>query len=148
MCFLGFVVFISQDFKKFLVPLQTSAPMIHVLHSMLVKLVHSLMSKFIDSQFITDAASKKTLGSSKLIEVDVSDKRKHLAKVQVGAKATSEMKSLDALEKKKAIASTITFLEECTQYLLTNLPLEDKVIKNAKCLHPENRHNKSSLNSI
>ena len=148
MCFMGFVVFISQDFKKFLVPLQTSAPMIHVLHAMQVKLVHSLMSKFIDSQFITDAASKKTLGASKLIEVDVSDKRKHLAKVQVGAKATSEMKSLDELEKKKAIASMITFLEECTQYLLTNLPFADKVIKNAKCLHPENRHSKSSLNSI
>ena len=59
--------------------------------------------------------------------------------MQVGAKATAGMKSHDELEKKKAIASMITFLQEYTEYLQTNLPLDDKVIKSAKCLHPENR---------
>ena len=34
MALMAFVVFVAQDFKKFLVPLQTNAPMIHVLHSM------------------------------------------------------------------------------------------------------------------
>ena len=53
MALMAFVVFVAQDFKKFLVPLQTNAPMIHVLHSMEVKLVHSLMSKFIASKYIT-----------------------------------------------------------------------------------------------
>ena len=148
MSFMAFVVFVAQDFKKFLVPLQTNAPMIHVLHSMEVKLVHSLMSKFITPKYITDEKTKKTFNAAELMKVDVSDKRKHIAKVQVGAKATSEMKSLDELEKKKTVAVMVSFLEECTKYLLNNLPLDDNVIKSAKCLHPENRHQKSALTNI
>ena len=149
MAFMAFVVFVAQDFKKFLVPLQTNAPMIHVLQSMEVKLVHSLMSKFIHPEYITDDTTKKRLNAAKLMNVDVKDKRKHLAKVQVGAKATSEMKKLkDEVEKKKVKECMVEFLQACSKYLLENLPLDNGVIKSAKCLHPENRHAKNALSDI
>ena len=77
MALMAFVVFVAQDFKKFLVPLQTNAPKIHVLHSMKVKLVHLLMSKFIASKYITNEATKKTLGAAELMKVDVLDKNIH-----------------------------------------------------------------------
>ena len=146
--FMAFVVFVAQDFKKFLVPLQTNAPMIHVLHSMEVKLLHALMNKFIDAKYIQDKATKNTFTASQLIKVDIADKKNHVAKVQVGAKATSLMRNLDALEKKKTVAIMVNFLEACTKYLLKNLPLDDSVLKSAKCLHPDNRQKKSSLKSI
>ena len=149
MSLMGFVVFVAQDFKKFLIPLQTNAPMIHVLHSMQIKLVHSLMSKFMKPEFITDTTTKKMLNAAKLLNVQVSDKRKHLAKVQVGAKATSELKKIkDEVEKKKVVAKMVEFLQECSQYLLENLPLDNGVIKSAACLHPENRHHKKSLSNV
>ena len=148
MALMAFVVFVAQDFKKFLVPLQTNAPKIHVLHSMKVKLVHLLMSKFIASKYITNEATKKMLGAAELMKVDVLDKKIHIAKVQVGAKATTEMKNLGALEKKKTVTVMVGFLESCTKYLLNNLPLDNNVIKSAKCLHPENRHQKSALTNI
>ena len=44
-----------------------------MLHSMEVKLVHSLMSKFIASKYITNEAIKKTLGAAELMKVDVLD---------------------------------------------------------------------------
>ena len=68
-------------------------------------------------------------------------------KVQVGAKATTEMKNLDALEK-KTVTVMVGFLESCTKYLLNNLPLDNNIIRSAKCLHPENRHQKSALTNI
>ena len=145
---MAFVVYVAQDFKKYLVPLQTTAPMIHNLHSMMVKLVYSLMSKFIQSSFIQEETTNKTLPASKLQDVDVTDKRKHVAKVQVGAKATSLMKNLDPLVKKNTISTMVGFLEACTSYLLKNLPLDDKVLKSAKCLHPNNRMKSSSLQQI
>ena len=90
---MAFVVFIGQDYKKYIVPLQTNAPMIHVLHSMEVKLVHGLMSKFIQAQFIQDDTTHKTFKASELMKIDVTDKKLHLAKVQVGAKATQTLKN-------------------------------------------------------
>ena len=80
-------------------------------------MVHSLMSKFSAPKYITNEATKKTTGAAELMKVDVLDKKIHIAKVQVGAKATTEMKNLGALEKKKTVTVMVGFLESCTKYL-------------------------------
>jgi hypothetical protein len=95
----------------------------------------------------TNEATKKTLGAAEQMKVGVLDKKIYIAKVQVGAKAPTEMKNLDALEK-KTVTVMVGFLESCSKYLLNNLPLNNNVIKSAKCLHPENRHQKSALTNI
>ena len=58
--YMSFVVSVTQDFRKFLVLLQTSSPMIHILHSMEIKLIHSLLSKFVDSKYISNKETNKT----------------------------------------------------------------------------------------
>ena len=45
--YMTFVVFISQDFCRFLIPLQTKAPRIHLLYPMERKFILSLLRKFI-----------------------------------------------------------------------------------------------------
>ena len=77
--------------------------------------------------------------------------------MQVGAKATTEMKNLDALEKKKTVTVMVGFLESCTKYLLNNLPLDNNIIKIAltprksapelcfkKCIIPDTSSHQSS----
>ena len=49
--------------------------------------------------------------------------------MQVCAKATTEMRNLDAPEKKKTVTVMVIFLKSCTKYWLNNLPLDDNVIK-------------------
>ena len=110
------VVFVAQDFKKFLVHLQSSAPMIHVVHSMQVNLVHNL-SKFIDSKLITNEKKNQTVDANSLLKLDITNKKNHIGKYQVGTKALSLLKHVDGLEKKKIIGVMVDFLEECCTYL-------------------------------
>ena len=145
---MAFVVFIGQDYKKYIIPLQTNAPMIHVLHGMQIKLVYALMSKFIQSKFILDDSKNKTKAAKDLLEIDVTNSKLQLAKIQIGSKATYCLKKLDGLQQKKIIAVMTGFLEACTSYLLTNLPLNDPVLKKSKSLHPDHRLHKDSLNNI
>ena len=145
---MAFVVYVAQDFKSYIVPLETNAPMIHVLHKMGVKLVHGLMSKFIDPKLIQDNEQHKTFTAQQLLEVDVTDKRNHLAKIQVGAKAASLLKNVEPLVKKNIVVLMTEFYEACTSHLLNKMPLGNPIIKKAKVLHPDHRHNPSSLTDI
>lgn len=148
--YMSFIVFISQDFRQFLLPLQTSSPMIHVLHSMQMKLIQNLLSKFIDPKYFKSSDGKKLLPAKEIVELNVKDKKKHIAKLEIGVKANTVMFNLklDALEKKKVLNFLRGFLESSSEYLIKNLPITCRLLKSAKCLHPAERQKTSSLNSI
>ena len=77
------------------------------------------------------------------------DKKKHLVKFQLGVKANTLLNlTKDALEKKKILATMVSFLEECCDYLLKNLPIGNQVIQSAKCIHLDNGQKKASLSNI
>ena len=75
-----FVVFVSQDFRKFMLPLQTSAPMIHVLHSMEMKLIQNLISKFLDPKYIKNEEQTQFLSVKHTKQLNVKAKEKHFGK--------------------------------------------------------------------
>jgi hypothetical protein len=77
-----FVVFVSQDFRKFMLPLQTSAPMIHVLHSMEMKLIQNMISKFLDPKYIKNAEQTQFLSVKGTKQLDVKAKEKHLVSIK------------------------------------------------------------------
>ena len=52
--YLSFIAFIANDFEQFLTKFQSSRPMIHVLHSEMVRLVRTLMTKFVKSRLLVD----------------------------------------------------------------------------------------------
>ena len=47
LAYMQFIVHMCQDFKKFVVPLQSTEPKIHVLYIKCVKLVKDLLSRFV-----------------------------------------------------------------------------------------------------
>lgn len=46
-----FVVYVVQDFTRFIIPFQTSDPIIHLLHVELLKLIEKLLTKFIHEKY-------------------------------------------------------------------------------------------------
>ena len=50
--YMSFVLFISSDFRKFLIPFQTSTPIIQLLHVKMMKLLESVLVKFMDSVYL------------------------------------------------------------------------------------------------
>ena len=46
LAYMSFIVHACQDFKEFVVPLQSTEPKIHVLYTKCVKLVKDLLSRF------------------------------------------------------------------------------------------------------
>ena len=52
--YLPFIAFIANDFERFLTMFQSMKPMIHILHSEMVKLIRTLMNKFVKSRLFVD----------------------------------------------------------------------------------------------
>ena len=74
---IAFVVFIAQDFKKFLLPLQTKDPMIHLLHPKCMELLKDILDKFMLPELTRRSSDQtKLLPTDKLKNVDVSKKIK------------------------------------------------------------------------
>ena len=80
-----FVAFVAHDFQEFLVPFQSTEPMIHLLYPALCKLMNVLQRKFIRKIKLSSDDTTKKVG-------DVGDDRniKPLSKIDVGAKAFTE----------------------------------------------------------
>lgn len=76
--FMAFVVFICQDFRRFLVPLQTKAPMIHLLYPMQRKLIQSLLKKFIKPDVFMRANGTDIIPNKKIVELDIYEKGNQL----------------------------------------------------------------------
>ena len=51
LAYVSFIVHVCQDFKEFVVPLQSTDPKIHVLYTKCVKLVKDVLSKFVKPNF-------------------------------------------------------------------------------------------------
>ena len=118
------LIFISSHFRKFMLPFQTDAPMIHVLHIKLIKLFTDILKKFVDSNHLCKQNGKSPLSISEYIELQFKDEAKHKAKCDIGTKATSLLSQFDALEMKKFYKNTKNFLIECAHYLQQKLPLD------------------------
>ena len=75
-----FVAFVAHDFHEFLVPFQSTEPMIHLLYPALLKLINTLQGKFFRN--IKSSSDDTT-------DINVGDDRniKLLSKIYVGAKA-------------------------------------------------------------
>ena len=75
-----FVAFVAHDFHEFLVPFQSTEPMIHLLYPALLKLINTLQGKFFRN--IKSSSDDTT-------DINVGDDRniKPLSKIDVGAKA-------------------------------------------------------------
>ena len=67
--YVAFMVFVSQDFEKFLRVVQYDKPMIHMLWPKMIKLIRSLISKFVyKRQLLSEEAPKKP---EEIMDIDI-----------------------------------------------------------------------------
>ena len=67
-----FVVYVVQDFTRFIIPFQTSDPTIHLLHLELLKLIEKLLTKFIyEKYYMNDNKTSHKLESVKSLNGDL-----------------------------------------------------------------------------
>ena len=73
--YMSFVIFVAQSFNHFLIPLQTSSPMIHRLYPMCIELIHELFGKVIkDKLLVVDG---KAISAKKLKQIDMWKEESH-----------------------------------------------------------------------
>ena len=66
---MSFIIFLSRDFSRFMVPLQSSAPMVHRLYPMCYDLIRSILAKVVKDTMLNPYG--KRLANSKLSEMDL-----------------------------------------------------------------------------
>ena len=76
--YMAFVVFISQDFCRFFMPLQTKAPMMHLSYLMQRKLIYSLLTKFIKSDVFMTTDGTLLLPNKNFEQLNIHEKGNQL----------------------------------------------------------------------
>lgn len=142
-----FVVFVSQEFEYFLKTFQRNELMIHLLYDAMLSLLRSLMTKFMKKTALRSEGEEE---NDTLLNVDLQKKHKKITKIDVGTHAKAILLS-NNLSEEKVIGwrkSCLAFYEATVTYLRTNLPYENKVLKDARYLMPEKRNDCHALRAI
>lgn len=92
--------------------------------------------------------NKKT--GKELLKIDVKKKENQLADetIVVGEKPERLLKKLSLYKEKRKWAKMKEFFIAVICYLQKNLPLADKLLISAGCLHPENRKNEYIVKNL
>ena len=145
-----FMVFGSQNFEKFLQVFQYDQLIIHMLWSRMIELIWSLMSKYVSKgQLLSQRAAKKP---EEILDINVCNKSncKKPPLVDFGTRAKMEFAgTLQTNSKKmKFEKECLQFYQVSVQYLLDQLPLKSKIIKQAQYLHPARRRDIASTSAL
>ena len=140
--YMAFVVHSAVPFKRFMMTFQTNAPMVHLLYDEMVRLVKSVISMFVDKKAIP---SKR----SELVEFECSNEKIHIAKIDLGTRASACIDSLtDKLEASRFTKNAKKFLISCAEYLFEHLPLDEPTLIDVRALHPVNQMMKNGERAI
>ena len=149
---LCFIAFVSTEFEGYLTAMQANKPLIHTMHERISTLVYNLMKKFVAEKAITESVDGKlrTKSGSKLAEVDVTKNQLKLEQIDVGTRASAIINSFDINSDKKESfrKKCLSFYVSSTNYLVSKLPLSNKILKDAQYLHPQKRNSSSSQNAV
>ena len=147
LAYVAFTAFVSSDFETFLLPFQSSKPMIHVLYTEMERLLGSLLNKFIKSKYIKEppVLGLHTLGVTK------EKYHKPLTMIDVGTKVKCMLAKsglLTSETQQKLREDCLSFYVNSVSYLQKELPFDNTFLKHAQYLHPEKRCDPSSLSGV
>ena len=137
---IAFLIDAAIPFQKFLTTFQFEGPLIHILFKELKSLLKSIMLRFIDPK-ILEGNSEADLAK---IVVDSEENQLSLNKIVVRAKTGRSLKKLSAHDTRRERTAMKNVLVAVSSYLQEKLPLQDKLLISAACLHPVNRKKHSS----
>lgn len=119
---------ISDIFVKIQNLFQRNEPLVHILYDEHDQLLRTLMGRFLKAQDYSSVTDLST--------IDVEKGEFWLNIPEVGADTEFELKKISKSEKKSFYLGARSFYINCTKYLLNKLPLQNRLLKNLKCLHP------------
>ena len=131
------VTFIAQEFRSYIVPLQSKSPLITMLFPKMQKLVQSLLSMFMNENVSLLKNNNKLKSIARISELDFSDPNNHKVKCYLGAKYANEVSLLNPLERKQVDDLMRKILITVCSYLLKKLSLRNQVIRDARHIHPK-----------
>jgi hypothetical protein len=140
--YVSFVAFVAHDFQEFLVPFQSTEPMIHLLCPSLCKLMSTLQRKFVKKSKLSDDITKN-------VYINVSEDRniKPISHIDVGTKAKILLSGNTIMasdKEKKFRQDCLNFFVTAVQYLQSNLPYVS-LLQHAQYIHPAKRNDSGSL---
>ena len=94
--YVSFIVYISKDFRRFVLPLQTNAPMIHMLFNLCQRLIQDILDKFIIHENIMKTTKSTLHHAAELCELDLKDVVVQRAQCEFGAHVKSLLNKFDA----------------------------------------------------
>jgi len=131
-----FLLSLTPMFQEYLTIFQKQEPLIHMLFPEGADLLKKVMNRFLKF----DVVSGKS--TSKLCQIDV-EKQENimpLKDVDIGTEASEWLCKVDSSSRQKLLRMQILkFYQEVSKHLAKKLPLDEPVVKNAQCLHPEVR---------
>ena len=118
-----FLISIKEVFDRILSILQRQEPLIHILHEECLNLVKTLQRRFLK----TDAIEKS---SRELLKMDVKEKVIQCGdnELQVGEETRKVLGKLTPDQQKLPMKNIRSFLQEVSRYLLSHLPIVDRLI--------------------
>ena len=144
--YVGFVVFVAQDFESFLVPFQSREPLIHQLYPAMMSLLYSLMRKIIKSSKLNTEDLSKNI----TIDVTKTNNVKPLNLIEVGCKAKLLFSQNIITESEQEVfrKRCLSFYQEAVDKLQMKLPLDVTLLKNAQYINPMKRNVAVSTSAI
>ncbi|CAN8028260.1 unnamed protein product [Ixodes persulcatus] len=116
-----FVQNAAQIFEKFQTLFQSKEPLLHIFYDEMVALVKQVLERFLRQESFVD------LTGLQLTDLDVESSVHWKAKPEVGLDTEIEMEAWTPTQKKAFYARARDFYIACTKFLISRLPLHNKV---------------------
>ncbi|XP_040063055.1 uncharacterized protein LOC120837616 [Ixodes scapularis] len=123
-----FVKNAAELFQKFETLFQSQEPLLHILYEEMVLLVKQVLGRFIRQE------SFSTLTGTQLKTLDVHSSALWKERPEVGLDTEKALNSWTASEKKSLYIGARAFYIACVDYLLSRLPLDNKILFHLKFL--------------
>ena len=141
--YIAFAAFVSQEFKSFLIPFQSSEPVIHLLYPEMCKFLTGLLQKFI----------RKKILSAENVSIDVTKKENHrkLQLIEIDTKPWLLLTDSSFFTDEKSTSfrvSCLSFYVTAVNYLQKHLPVNVLTLKYAQCFHPKKRNNVGAASTV
>ena len=146
--YVGFIIFVGQDFENFLIPFQGKEPMIHHLYPAMTSLLYEVMRKFIK----TSKLNADDLSQNITIDVNKDKNLKSLKHIDVGCKAKTMFSKNSFLitdqEQEKFRSKCLKFYQVAVEKLQLKLPLDIPFLKDIQYINPVKRLHAGATSAI
>ena len=141
---ISFLVSVAPIFNRFLKLFQTEGPLVHILHHELKEILFSSMGRFVKQ----DCYKEKSAHDLAKLDVEKSENLLPIEEMDVGEPTAGYLKKLGKNQCLLPRREMQTFFKVVTSYLQEKMALDNDLIKDLTCLHPNAKGEDKSVRAI